>query len=133
MAIADPSGFPVAAQIERASPHEVKLVEETIDSGFTEYAPNKLIGDKAYDSDDLDHRLLGSRNVEMVAPHRNGRKKPKTQDGRKLRPYRRRWKVEHLFAWLQNFRRIVVRYEYHAENLLGMLQLGCSMILLRLF
>jgi len=30
----------------------------------------------------------------MVAPHRKGRKKPKTQDGRKLRPYRRRWKVD---------------------------------------
>ena len=133
MAIADASGFPVAAHIESASPHEVKLVEETIDSGFTEYAPNKLIGDKAYDSDDLDQRLLADRNIEMVAPHRKGRKKPKTQDGRKLRPYRRRWKVERFFAWLQNFRRIVVRYEYHADNFLGMVQLGCSMILLRLF
>ena len=133
MAIADASGFPVAAHIESASPHEVKLVEETIDSGFTEYAPDKLIGDKAYDSDVLDQRLLEKRNVEMVAPHRKGRKKPKTQDGRKLRPYRRRWKVERLFAWLQNFRRIVVRYEYHADNFLGMVQLGCAVILLRLF
>ena len=133
MAIADASGFPVAAYIESASPHEVKLVEETIDSSFTQYAPNKLIGDKAYDSDGLDQRLLDERQVEMVAPHRKGRKKPKTQDGRKLRPYRRRWKVERLFAWLQNFRRIVVRYEYHADNFLGMVQLGCAMILLRLF
>jgi len=133
MAIADASGFPVAAHVESASPHEVKLVEETIDSGFTQYAPNKLIGDKAYDSDGLDQRLLEERNVEMVAPHRKGRKKPKTQDGRKLRPYRRRWKVERMFAWLQNFRRIVVRYEYHADNFLGMVQLGCAIILLRLF
>jgi len=133
MAIADASGFPVAAHIESASPHEVKLVEETIDSSFTRYAPNRLIGDKAYDSDDLDQRLMDERQVEMVAPHRKGRKKPNTQDGRKLRAYRRRWKVERLFAWLQNFRRIVVRYEYHADNFLGMVQLGCSMILLRLF
>jgi transposase len=133
MAIADTSGLPVAAHIESASPHEVKLVEATIDSGFTQYAPNKLIGDKAYDSDKLDQRLLDERNVEMVAPHRRGRKRPKTQDGRKLRPYRRRWKVERLFAWLQNFRRIVVRYEYHAENFLGMVQLGCAIILLRTF
>ena len=133
MAIADASGFPVAAHVESASPHEVKLVEETIDSGFTQYAPNKLIGDKAYDSDGLDQRLLDERHVEMVAPHRKGRKKPKTQDGRKLRPYRRRWKVERMFAWLQNFRRIVVRYEYHADNFLGMVQLGCAIILLRLF
>jgi transposase len=133
MAIADASGIPVAAHIESASPHEVKLVDATIDSGFTEYAPDKLIGDKAYDSDGLDQRLLDERGVEMIAPHRRGRKKPKTQDGRKLRPYRRRWKVERLFAWLQNFRRLVVRYEYHADNFLGMVQLGCSIILLRFF
>jgi transposase len=133
MAIADASGIPVAAHIESASPHEVTLVEDTIDSGFTRYAPNKLIGDKAYDSDKLDQKLLEDRRIEMVAPHRKGRKKPKTQDGRKLRRYKRRWKVERLFSWLQNYRRLVVRYEYHAENFLGMLLLGCSMIMLRFF
>ncbi len=72
MAIADASGIPVAAHIESASPHEVKLVEETIDSGFTEYAPDKLIGDKAYDSDGLDQQLHDERGVEMIAPHRRG-------------------------------------------------------------
>jgi transposase len=133
MAIADTSGIPVAAHIESASPHEVKLVEATIDSGFTQYAPDKLVGDKAYDSDGLDQRLLDERNVEMIAPHRRGRKKPNTQDGRKLRRYRRRWKVERLFAWLQNYRRLVVRYEYHADNFLGMVQLACVIILLRFF
>ena len=39
--------------------------------------------------------------------------------------------LERLFAWLQNFRRIVVRYEYYAENYLGLVQLGCILILLR--
>ena len=87
--------------MESASPHEVKLVEATIDSGFTQYAPDKLVGDKAYDSDRLDEQLLHERGVEMIAPHRRGRKKSPTQDGRKLRRYRRRWKVERLFAWLQ--------------------------------
>ena len=133
MAITDASGLPVAAHVESASPHEVKLVEATIDSGFTQYAPDKIIGDKAYDSDKLDQQLRDERGVEMIAPHRKGRKKPRTQDGRKLRPYRRRWKVERLFAWLQNYRRLVVRYEYHVENFLGMLLLGCAKILLRFF
>jgi transposase len=133
LAIADAFGLPVAAHVESASPHEVKLVEATIDSGFTRYAPDKLVGDKAYDSDRLDEQLFIERGVEMIAPHRRGRKKSPTQDGRKLRRYRRRWKVERLFAWLQNFRRIVVRYEYHPENFLGMVQLGCIIILLRFF
>jgi transposase len=133
MAIADAAGFPVAAHIESASPHEVKLVEATIDASFTTYAPDRIIGDKAYDSDGLDDRLLYDRGIEMIAPHRKKRKKPTTQDGRKLRRYKRRWKIERLFAWLQNYRRLVVRYEYHSDNFLGMVQLGCVIILLRFF
>ena len=133
MAITDAAGLPVSAHVESASPHEVTLVEATIDNGFTRYAPDKLVGDKAYDSDKLDQKLLKERGVEMISPHRRGRKKARTQDGRKLRCYRHRWKVERLFAWLQNFRRLVVRYEYHAENFLGMVLLGCAKILLRFF
>lgn len=65
----------------------------------------------------------------MIAPNRESRKK--TQDGRSLRRYRRRWQIERLFAWLYNFRRLGIRYEYHAENFLGMVQLGLVLILLR--
>jgi transposase len=92
--------------------------------------PEHLIGDKAYDSDPLDARLA-EQGIELIAPHRANRKKPKSQDGRPLRRYKRRWKVERLFAWLQNFRRVLVRHEYHAENYLGFVQLGCMVILLR--
>jgi transposase len=67
----------------------------------------------------------------MIAPHRAQRKKPTTQDGRPLRRYKRRWKVERLFAWLQNFRRVLVRHKYHAENYLGFVHLGRMVILLR--
>ena len=40
-------------------------------------------------------------------------------------------KIERLFAWLGNFRRLVVRYERYALNYLGFVQLGCILILLR--
>jgi transposase len=130
MAIADRSGLPVAAWISSASPAEVTLVEETIDAGFLHVAPDRLIGDKAYESDALDQRLWKERHIELIAPHRSNRK-TKTQDGRPLRRYVRRWKIERLFAWLQNFRRIVTRYERHAENFQGFVYLGCLCILLR--
>ena len=133
MAIADAHGLPVSVCIESASPHEVTLVERTIDASFLEDAPQRLIGDKAYDSDPLDARLLDQRNVELIAPHRGNRRKPVTQDGRPLRRYRKRWRVERLFAWLHNFRRIVTRYDYYALNYLGFVQLGCLVILLRQF
>jgi transposase len=93
--------------------------------------PERLIGDKAYDSDPLDTQVLQQFGAEMIAPHKCNRRSPRTQDGRALRRFRRRWKVERLFAWLFNFRRLVVRYEYHAENYLGFVHLACIMILLR--
>ena len=133
MAVADGFGFPLAVYTESASPHEVKLVAETLLERFTDDAPKRLIGDKAYDSDPLDKQLGEDFGVELISPHKANRKREKTQDGRKLRRYKRRWKIERLFAWLQNFRRIVVRYEYHAENYLGFVQLGCLLILLRTY
>lgn len=129
MAVADGAGLPVAVGIDSASPHEVRLVEATLDGRFVAETPARLIGDRAYDSDRLDEKLRRERAIELIAPHRRGRSK--TQDGRPLRRYRRRWRVERLFAWLHNFRRLVVRYEYRAENFLGMLHLACIVILLR--
>jgi len=55
----------------------------------------------------------------MIAAHRKGRKKPKTQDGRKARRLKRRWKVERCNAWLKAYRRLRVRHEWHVENFLG--------------
>ena len=132
MALADGSGLPLAVHAASASPHDVTLVGETLASSFVGEQPERLIGDRAYDSDPLD-AALGAQGVEMIAPHRKGRKKRRTQDGRKLRRYKRRWKVERLFAWLGNFRRLVVRYEWRVENYLGFVRLGCVMILLRQF
>ena len=87
------------------------------------------IGDRAYDSDKLDDELA-ELGVEMIAPHHPNRKR-KTQDGCPLRRYRRRWYVERLLSWLSNFRRLVTRYEYYADNFLGLVKLGCIVILLR--
>ncbi len=106
MAIADRSGLPVAIGIASASPHEVTLVDETIDNGSLDPAPDRLIGDRAYDSDGLDERLWKERGIELIARHR---------------------------SWLQNYRRLVTRYERHAENFLGFVYLGCICILLRHF
>ena len=65
----------------------------------------------------------------MIAPNQENRSR--TQDGRTLRRYKRELVVERMFAWLQWFRRVVTRYEFHAENLLGMVRLVCMKIMLR--
>ena len=108
MAVADGFGLPLAICTESASPHEVKLVERTLTERFTDERPQRIIGDKAYDSDPLDKELK-KLDIELISPHKANRKRAKTQDGRQLRRYKRRWKIERLFAWLGNFRRIIVR------------------------
>jgi transposase len=90
-----------------------------------------MIGDRAYDSDPLDASLQQQHGIALVAPHKSNRIRPKTQDGRHLRRYCRRWKIERLFAWLHNFRRLVTRWEYYEANFLGLVQLGCILILMR--
>lgn len=130
MAIADGSGLPLACCTASASPHEVTLVEKTLEARFLEELPERLIGDRAYDSDKLDRMLKERYGIQMIAAHRSNRIH-RTQDGRPLRRCRRRWKIERLFAWLQNYRRIAVRYDWYEENFLGFVQLGCIMILLR--
>jgi hypothetical protein len=136
MAISDSTGLPISVYItSTASPHEViTLAETTLSKCFitANEKPERLIDEyKAYDSDPLDVKLAINYEVELIAPHRYNRRAPSTQDGRPLRRYKHRWKVERLFAWLQNFRHILVRYEYHTENYLGFVLLGCIMILLR--
>jgi transposase len=130
MGIADGHGLPLALRTESASPAEVKLVKATLEERMVADVPERLIGDKAYDSDRLDEQLMQEYGTEMIAPNKVNRRVP-TQDGRPLRRYKRRWKIERLFAWLFNFRRLVVRYEYHAENFQGLVHLAAAVILLR--
>ena len=130
VAIAADNSLPLAVSVQSASPAECRLVEEVLSGSFLDELPARLIGDKAYDSDPLDQKLESEYGIELIAPNRRGRKR-RTQDGRKLRRYRRRWKVERLFAWLHSFRRLVTRWEYHIENFLGFVHLGCLHLLLR--
>jgi transposase len=132
MVLVDGRGLPLGAEIASASPHEVKLIEPLLQRRILRKKPPRLIYDAAADSDPLRQRLW-RRGIDLVCPHRKNRKKPLTQDGRKLRRYRRRWKIERSIGWLQNFRRLVTRYEYYAHLFHGFVQLACLIVVLRRF
>ena len=132
MGIVDREGLPLSVSTHAANHHEVTLVQLSFEFYMIEATPEHLIGDKAYDSDPLDAELK-VEGVEMVAPHRKNRKRRKTQDGRPLRRYARRWKVERFFAWLQWQRRILTRWEYYPNNFLGFVQLASLLILFKRF
>jgi transposase len=128
MAIADRHGLPVSATIASGERHEVRLVQQTLDARFTDEAPGRLVGDRAYDSAALEQDLA-EQGIELVCPLRRGGS-ARRPDGRVLRRYKRRWKVERLFAWLLRNRRLTERYERKAANFLGFVLLGCLKILL---
>ena len=128
MAVVSAEGLPVAVMTASAQPHESQLLEATLASRHIDEMPERVIADRAYDSDPLDERLR-QQGVELIAPHRRGRKAASTQDGRSLRRYRRRWKVERFFAWLGNWRRTTIRWDRHWENFQGWIQLASLIIL----
>lgn len=130
MVVADAAGLPLSVYTASASPHEVTLVEATLDEAFTLGRPRRVIGDRAYDSDPLDEKL-SQVGIELIAPHRLGRIKPPTQDGRVLRRYKRRWKVERLIAWLTSFKKVHTRWEYNINHYNGFVYLACTIILFR--
>ena len=132
MAIADASGIPISIWTTGASTHEVKLVEETISRRFIREKPQRIIGDMAYDSDPLD-KALQKKKIKLIAPHKRNRKKENTQDGREFRRYCRRWKIERLFAWIQNYRRCVIRHDYKTQNYLAFVQIACILIMTKHF
>jgi transposase len=139
MVVVDGQGVPLACHLDSASPAEVTLLERTLDNIAVlpddgrkrPPQPERLICDKGYDSDGLRGRLQSERGIEMVCPHRCNRKRAPLQDGRKLRRYKRRWKVERTFAWLGNFRRLVVRYERHLKMYRAFFHVACLVITLR--
>ena len=130
MVIADAAGLPLAVHAASAAPHEITLVEATLAQSLTLGRPQRLIGDRAYDSDPLDQRLA-RQGIALIAPHRANRSRPRTQDERILRRYRRRWKIERLFAWLNKYKRVLVRWDRFVGHFLAFVHLACAMILMR--
>ena len=137
MVVVDGAGIPLGVQLGSASPAEVKLAESTLAQisvpqkrGRPRSRPLRVIADRAYDSDPLRWRLL-QRGILLISPHRRGRRKLSLNDGRSLRRYRNRWKIERTFAWLGNFRRLLVRYDYHLEIYQAFFHLACLIITLR--
>lgn len=127
MLMVDGSGLPIAACTTSAQPHESTLVQQLFDFMATRQAPERVVADRAYDSDALD-ATLARDGIKLIAPHRGNRKVP-TQDGRELRRYRRRWIVERSFAWLHHFRRLCIRWERHAHLYQAVLHFACSCLL----
>ena len=139
MVVVDDAGLPLGDYLHSASPSEVRLAEMTLASirvgrrprpGRPRQKPERLSADRGYDSDPL-RKQLARRGIKLIVPHRKNRRKPPTPDGRALRRYKRRWTVERTFAWLGNFRRLVVRYDRSLTIYRRFFHIASFMIVLR--
>ena len=137
MVLVDGKGVPLGVRLESASPHEVTLAEATLAQvrvprprGRPRQKPKRVIADAAYDSNPLRERMQ-KRGIELIAPYRENRRQRRHEDGRKMRRYKRRWIVERTFAWLGQFRRLLVRHEHLLSIYRAFFLVACLWITLR--
>jgi len=128
--LVDEQGGPLGLVIDGANRHDTKLLRATIEAVVVERPkptpkrPQHLCLDKAYDNP-TGHDTVAETGYtghirrigeeKAAAAQRHPRSKP------------RRWVVERTLAWLSKCRAILVRYDKHDVNYLGLLQLACSL------
>ena len=138
----DAKGIPLAIRISAGNLHDIQEAIPTVESirvpqkrGAPKTRPKLLIADKGYDARSFRY-YLHNRNIPHVIPKREYKgKRP-----RKGRPvnfsyhiYKKRWVVERIFSFFNNFRRLAVRYDYLKSVYLGFLQVAAIVICLRHF
>lgn len=122
MAVTDGNGLPIGLYLDAANHHEVTLANPTLRTikvpqkrGRPRTRPKELVADKAYDSRKF-RQALRQRGIKATIPTFERRKRKKPKRGRPIRVgkgYQSRWKVERCFGWMDNCRRLVVRYDRH--------------------
>lgn len=131
--LVEESGGPLSIVIAGANRHDTKLLAQTLDAIVverpvpTEEKPQHLCLDKGYDNP-TGHEAVKAHDY---IPHirRIGEEK-KDEGGEKIYPARR-WIVERTLAWLSKCRAILIRYDKHSSNYLGLLKLACALIWFR--
>jgi transposase len=132
MLLVDGHGTPLGALAASASLGETTLLESLLDLNLAPREPRRLIYDRALDS--VEHRRqLPARGIELVCPHCKNRTRPRLQDGRPLRRFRRRWKIERSNSWAHKFRRFFTRHDRLLLVYEGFVLLTCLLIVLRRF
>src|SRR5215469_9498447 len=123
MLVVDGHGLPLGFHLDSANTAEVKLAGQTLDTigvarprGRPKCRPDKHVADRGYDSRGF-RCALRRRSIRMCIPPK---RRPKNWRARRGRPvvarkedYRLRYTVERTFAWLGNYRRLLIRWEYH--------------------
>lgn len=130
--LTDGRGVPLALAVDKANCLDCNLLEPTlqsfaIDRPSPESEEQNLSLDKGYDYPKVDDL------VDAYGYTAHIRRKGEDQTRRESIPgYRaRRWVVERTHAWMNNFRRLLIRWERRVDNYLALLHFACAWISFR--
>ena len=118
--VTDARGLPLGMATAGANVSEQALLVPALDDvpvAVPDGTP--VIADKGHDADPLRDDVEAAGFVPVI-PHRKNRVKPPRTDGRRLRRYKRRWRVERTNAWLHCYRGLAVRWSYYSFMYVGM-------------
>ena len=143
MIVINGNGIPLNDVVEVASVHEGHLAEPTVKEiviakhrqgkrRVKKRVPLRVIADKGYDDDGL-RADFAEAGMELIVPYRSNRINRPFEDGRKLRRYRRRYKVERTNAWLKKFRKVAVRWDRNIAAYKGFVKIACICMTLKRF
>ena len=131
-------GLPLAFLVTAANVSEVTVGLKVVDrvrvprpKGRPKQRPAGLSADKSYDSADF-RQGLRRRGIQPSIPRRewpNRRPRPGRPPGN-LEASKSRWKVERSHGWLDNWRRLVTRYDWYTQSYVAFLTIACFMVAL---
>lgn len=125
--ICDARGVPLAVLLTGANRNESQEALALVDAvpplqgerGRPRYRPDCVVGDRGYDAVGIPHGLRTRGILPLLAMRR-------TAHGSGLGRWR--WVIERTFAWLNQFRRLRVRYDKRADIHEAFLSLACALI-----
>ena len=122
-------GGPLGAVIAGANVPDMKLLEATIeaivvDRPDPEELEQHLSLDRGYDNP-TGHEVTARHGyIPHIRPIGEDRREKRRPGRRKAR----RWVVERTLAWLSKCRALLIRYDKHDVNYLGLIQLACALL-----
>jgi putative transposase len=124
------AGIPIGLAVGPANRNDHKMLEATLESRPVRpprNASQHMCLDKGYDYDEA--RSVLEANDFVAHIRSRGEEQKEMERNRKRRP--RRWVVERTHAWMNRFRRLLVRWEKKVANYLALAQFACMWITYR--
>jgi transposase len=122
--VTDAGGLPLGMTVAAANVCEQELLVPALNDVPIAIPPGTpVIADKGHDSDPLRDDLEAEGLVPII-PHRTNRVRASRNDGRRLRRYCRRWKIERTNAWLHCYRALAVRWSHYLFIYVGLVYLA---------